>query len=50
MIVVTDLSSIYKMIKPFPSGLAAMVAEFQSHIARIGLQAISCLEGENVKF
>jgi hypothetical protein len=38
----------YKLLKPFPNGLTVMVEEVQTHIARIGLEAVNGLKGENV--
>ena len=38
----------YKLLKPFPNGLTVMVEEVQKHIARIGLEAVGDLKGENV--
>ncbi len=38
----------YKLLKPFPNGLTVMVEEVQSHIARIGLETVNGLKGENV--
>lgn len=38
----------YKLLKPFPNGLTVMVEEVQNHIARIGLEAVNGLKGENV--
>jgi len=39
----------YKLLKPFPNGLTVMVEEVQSHIARIGLETVNGLKGDNVK-
>jgi hypothetical protein len=38
----------YKLLKPFPNGLTVMVEEVQNHIARIGLEAVNGLKGDNV--
>jgi hypothetical protein len=38
----------YKLLKPFPNGLTVMVEEVQNHIARIGLEAVNDLKGDNV--
>ena len=40
----------YKLLKPFPNGLAAMIEYVQQHIARIGLEAVTELKGDNVRF
>ena len=44
----TDLRNMYKLLKPFPNGLTVMVEEVQNHIARIGLEAVNGLKGDNV--
>ena len=44
-----DLRNMYKLLKPFPNGLTVMVEEVQNHIARIGLEAVNGLKGDNVK-
>lgn len=38
----------YKLLKPFSNGLNVMVEEVQNHIARIGLETVSGLKGDNV--
>lgn len=43
-----DLRNMYKLLKPFPNGLTVMVEEVQNHIARIGLEAVNGLKGENI--
>lgn len=43
-----DLRNMYKLLKPFPNGLTVMVEEVQSHIARIGLEAVNGLKGDNI--
>lgn len=43
-----DLRNMYKLLKPFHFGLIVMVEEVQNHIAKIGLEAISDLKGDNV--
>ena len=43
-----DLRNMYKLLKPFPNGLTVMVEEVQNHIARIGLEAVNSLKGDNV--
>lgn len=43
-----DLRNMYKLLKPFPNGLTVMVEEVQNHIARIGLEAVNGLKGDNV--
>jgi len=43
-----DLRNMYKLLKPFSNGLSVMVEEVQNHIARIGLEAVSGLKGDNV--
>ena len=48
MILLKDLRNMYKLLKPFPNGLTVMVEEVQNHIARIGLEAVNGLKGENV--
>ena len=45
----SDLRNMYKLLKPFPNGLTLMVEEVQNHIARIGLEAVNGLKGDNVK-
>lgn len=40
----------YKLLKPFPNGLTVLVDEVQNHIARIGLEAVNGLRGDNVYF
>lgn len=45
-----DLRNMYKLLKPFPNGLTVMVQEVQDHIARIGLETVGELKGENVRF
>ena len=44
----SDLRNMYKLLKPFPNGLTLMVEEVQNHIARIGLEAVNGLKGDNV--
>ena len=44
-----DLRNMYKLLKPFSNGLSVMVEEVQNHIARIGLEAVSGLKGDNVR-
>lgn len=39
----------YKLLKPFQNGLTVMVNEVQNHIARIGLETVNDLKGDNVK-
>jgi cullin 2 len=43
-----DLRNMYKLLKPFPNGLTVMVEEVQNHIARIGLEAVNGLKGDNI--
>ncbi|CAF0772886.1 unnamed protein product [Brachionus calyciflorus] len=43
-----DLRHMYKLLKPFPNGLTVMVNEVQNHIARIGLETVNDLKGENI--
>lgn len=38
----------YKLLKPFQNGLTVMVNEVQNHIARIGLETVNDLKGDNV--
>lgn len=46
--IILDLRNMYKLLKPFPNGLTVMVEEVQNHIARIGLEAVNGLKGDNV--
>ncbi|KAK2577246.1 hypothetical protein KPH14_003390 [Odynerus spinipes] len=43
-----DLSLLYALLRPLPSGLAPLVQKFTQHITQQGLQAIGPLQGENV--
>ena len=43
-----DLSLIYPLLRPLPSGLQHLVQKFTEHITNEGLQAIGSLQGENV--
>ncbi|KOX79600.1 Cullin-2 [Melipona quadrifasciata] len=43
-----DLSLLYPLLRPLPSGLAALVQKFTQHITQQGLQAIGSLQGENI--
>lgn len=44
-----DLSLLYPLLRPLPSGLTALVQKFTEHITQQGLQAISSLQEENVR-
>lgn len=44
-----DLSLLYALLRPLPSGLAPLVQKFTQHITQQGLQAIGPLQGENVR-
>lgn len=44
-----DLSLLYPLLRPLPSGLTTLVQKFTEHITQQGLQAISSLQGENVR-
>lgn len=44
-----DLSLLYPLLRPLPSGLTALVQKFTQHITQQGLQAIGSLQGENVR-
>jgi cullin 2 len=43
-----DLSLIYPLLRPLPTGLAHLVHKLTQHITNEGLQAIGSLQGENV--
>lgn len=43
-----DLSLLYPLLKPLPSGLSPLVQKLTQHITQQGLQAIGPLQGENV--
>ncbi|XP_058810413.1 cullin-2-like [Phymastichus coffea] len=43
-----DLSLIYPLLRPLPSGLAHLVRKLTQHVTNEGLQAIGSLHGDNV--
>lgn len=43
-----DLSLLYPLLRPLPSGLTPLVQKLTQHITQQGLQAIGPLQGENV--
>ena len=43
-----DLSLLYPLLRPIPSGLTPLLQKFTQHITQQGLQAIGSLQGENV--
>ena len=47
---VTDLSRMYKLLKPIPTGLSVMLKEFEEYIADTGLASVKALYTENVSF
>lgn len=44
-----DLSLLYPLLRPIPSGLTPLVQKLTEHITQQGLQAIESLQGENVR-
>lgn len=44
-----DLSLLYPLLRPIPSGLTPLLQKFTQHITQQGLQAIGSLQGENVR-
>lgn len=44
-----DLSLLYPLLRPLPSGLTPVVQKLIQHITQQGLQAIGSLQGENVR-
>lgn len=43
-----DLSNMYSLLRPIPSGLAVLVHHVKDHIKQRGLQAVTSLKGDNV--
>ncbi|XP_046743415.1 cullin-2 [Diprion similis] len=43
-----DLSFLYPLLRPLPSGLAPLIRKLTAHITQQGLRAIGTLQGDNV--
>ena len=43
-----DLHNMYTLLKPVDAGLPVLVREVQEHIARVGLDAVAGLTGDNI--
>lgn len=43
-----DLSLLYPLLRPLPSGLAPLIRKLTEHITQQGLQAVGSLQGDNV--
>ncbi|XP_012254401.1 cullin-2 [Athalia rosae] len=43
-----DLSLLYPLLRPLPSGLAPLIRKLTDHITQQGLQAVGTLQGDNV--
>ena len=48
MFIISDLMNMYRLLQPIHSGLSVLVAEVETHIRQMGLNAVSSLTGENV--
>ena len=44
-----NLSLLYPLLMPIPSGLAPLVQKLTQHITQQGMQAIGSLQGDNVR-
>ena len=47
-IIVSDLSRMYKLLKPTQKGFNAMLQELEGYIADTGLDRVKMLQNENV--
>ena len=46
----TDLSNMYKLLKPIHGGLGVLIQEVEGHIKQTGLEAVKSLKGDNVSY